>query len=255
MKKFYLTFLAIFVILFPSSVRIHGEAVSQELLHDSFITALEPHISEAIAEHKQKMKTYGAYNMNYGLYDVKIIDIEREEEGGYSFNVVLTVRTFEHAHNPPHFTETISLRVNPYGIRVTDIQLEGDDEFYRVERFYKNAISDIKQTFSLNLESYQRYNMDDLHNRLEKKQSFTQLYDYAKEIQNKYSTREDKTPPLHNVMKPMTYIKSKNGYILFKQANGVNVMYKLKKQNSNWKVVGHRTKPGKKMEKELLWYL
>lgn len=43
--------------------------------------------------------------------------------------------------------------------------------------------------------------------------------------------------------------------MLFKRADGTNVSYQLQKQDGTWKVTGKVSKPGKKMEDLLPWYI
>lgn len=57
------------------------------------------------------------------------------------------------------------------------------------------------------------------------------------------------------MIEPVTFIKENKGYILFKKADGTNIVFQLSKLNGKWEVVKKERKQGRKMKKELLWYM
>lgn len=59
----------------PCKTKIDGE-----LLYDTLLTTLAPHISKAMEDYHKNVSTYATYSMNYGLYDIQILDIKREHE-------------------------------------------------------------------------------------------------------------------------------------------------------------------------------
>lgn len=61
--------------------------------------------------------------------------------------------------------------------------------------------------------------------------------------------------PYKNVIDPVTFIKGNIGYMLFKRADGTNVSYQLQKKDGTWIVTDKTSKPGKKMEDLLPWYI
>jgi hypothetical protein len=229
--------------------------IDSKLLYDTLITTLNPQISKAIEDYHKKLSTYATYSMNYGLYNIDLLDIKREHEGGYSFIVKIMLSTFEHAHNPPHFKETITMRVSPVGYEVLDYKHEVDETFRQIEGFYEETISDIKQSFQLDLNGYKRYNLTELMQHSNQVNNLEALHDIVIEKFKSFVTSEDFKPPLLNIIYPITYVKGNQAYILFKTSDGTNVVYSVTKKNHNWTVTDEKTKKGKRMEKKLLWYI
>ncbi|MBY9081022.1 DUF3888 domain-containing protein [Paenibacillus sp. HN-1] len=85
----------------------------EHLIEDALLSAITPAIDNAIAGY------YGSPRL-FGLYDAKILKVEREQAGGYLFKVTVQVKTFTGPHNPPFGIETITLAVEPGHIMVTD---------------------------------------------------------------------------------------------------------------------------------------
>ncbi|HYK75292.1 MAG TPA: DUF3888 domain-containing protein [Pseudoneobacillus sp.] len=230
-------------------------SIDSKLLYDTLITTLDPQIGKAIEEYHKKVSTYATYSKNYGLYDIVILDIKRENEGGYSFVVKLQLSTFEHAHNPPHFKETITMKVSPIGYEVMDYKHEVDETFNEIEKFYDETIRDIKQSFNLNLNGYKRYNLTELLRDSNNENNLKALHAIAIEKVHSLINFEDLKPPLVNIINPITFLKGNTGYILFKTSNGTNVVYSVSKINHIWTVTDEKKKKGKLMEKKLLWYI
>ncbi|MGX2958397.1 DUF3888 domain-containing protein [Peribacillus sp. JNUCC 23] len=241
------TFILTFVILnfiFPPNIATASP--SYQGLADTLLTTLNPTIS------KEVQKFYKT-NKQYGLYDAKIVHIQRVQEGGFSFIVKVQVTTFEHAHNPPYGTDTITLAVDPVAVKVVDFVHIGGEEEKKMEQFYKEALADIQQTFALNLKDYQMYSYDQLLFESEILKEFTSLSHIAEKIVTTMLNPDIK-PPFKNVIDPVTFINGSHGYILFKRADGTNYMYVLKKRDDEWQITDKKKKQGKKMKAELLWY-
>ena len=222
-------------------------AVDKNSIEDAFLTMLDPHISKAIIDH------YG-YDKSYGLYDADLINIKREDNGGFAFIVDVLVNTFETAQNPPYGKESIRFSITPSGVDMINFSHEGDDEEKNMLRFYKEVLIDIKQSFHLNLLPYERYDYNQLRYKAEKQNDFNSLASIAEEIvMNLLSP--DIEPPYKNVINPVTFVKDGEAYILFKRADGMNMFYHVKLEKGVWTVVDQQSEKGKKMKYELLWYM
>ncbi|MGN7386329.1 DUF3888 domain-containing protein [Sporosarcina sp. SAFN-015] len=219
----------------------------QQSIQDALLTTLQPYISEGVIE-------YYGYDKSYGLYDAKIVSIQREEKGGFSFTVEVQVNTFETAENPPYGKETLQFGISPKGIKLLDFAHEGDDEEKKIQKFYKEVLIDIKQSFHLNLLPYERYDYNQLRYKAEKQNDFNSLAHIAEEIVINILSTEIQ-PPYKNVINPVTFVKGNDGFILFKKADGTNFYYKVLKENGIWKVIDKDSEQGKKMEYDLLWYM
>jgi hypothetical protein len=60
-------------------------------LKDVFITSLDPHINKAISDYYTKK---GIPKRSYALWDAKILQMKRLEEGGFSFKATMQIRTY-----------------------------------------------------------------------------------------------------------------------------------------------------------------
>ncbi|WP_432361974.1 DUF3888 domain-containing protein [Sporosarcina sp. UB5] len=230
--------------LMPKAEQTHFD---QQSLQDALLATLKPHISEGI------INFYG-YDKSYGLYDAKILNVQRDEKGGFSFTVEVQVNTFETAENPPYGKETLQFGISTRGIKLLDFTHEGDDEEKKLHQFYKEALIDIQKSFHLNLLPYERYDYNQLRYKAEKHNEFNSLAHIAEEIVINILSMEIQ-PPYKNVINPVTFIKGNEGFILFKKADGTNFYYKVLKENGIWKVIDQDSEKGKKMEYDLLWYM
>lgn len=244
---FILLFLVTSMLIQPLMPKAEEPAVRQQIIQDALLTTLQPYISEGIIDF------YG-YDKSYGLYDAKILSILREEEGGFSFTVEVQVKTFETAENPPYGTETLQFGIGPKGVQLLEFTHEGDDEEKNIQKFYKEVLIDIKQSFHLNLLPYERYDYNQLRYKAEKQNDFNSLAHIAEEIVINILSTEIQ-PPYKNVINPVTFVKGNEGFILFKKADGTNFYYKVLKENGIWKVIDQDSEKGKKMEYDLLWYM
>ncbi|KQL41373.1 hypothetical protein AN960_05230 [Bacillus sp. FJAT-25509] len=247
-KFFILISISMFIFLIqPSVIKANQNEINNKLLHDTLLTTLDPYISKGVED-------YYGYQKAYGLYDAKILNINRDREGSFSFTAKVQVNTFEHAHNPPYGKETMIFHISPIGIKKISFVHEGDQEERKFKQFYSETISDIKQSFNLNLELYSEYNYSQLQYKAEKEKEYKSLTNITEEIINNILNPEVH-PPYKNVISPVTFIKGKKAYILFKKSDGTNILYEVNKQNKRWEVVKKMNKNGKKMKNELLWYL
>jgi hypothetical protein len=250
LRKFYLVFLIGIIILSaqPHLFKASQNDIDNKLLNDTLLTTLDPYIEEGIVN-------YYGYLKQYGLYDAKVLSIKRNtEEDEFNFTVKVLVTTFESAHNPPYGKETVTFNISPMGVKRVNYYHEGDEVEKKFIQFYKESISDIKQSFHLNLEHYSKYSYNQLLYIAEKNEEYKSLSAIAVGIVENILNPEIH-PPYKNVIDPVTFIKGNEGYVLFKRADGTNNYFRMKKENKEWVVVEKKSEKGKKMKYELYWYL
>lgn len=231
--------------ILPCKIYAQSEQADEQLIRDTFITILNPFIEKEI-DH------YYGYRKQYGLYDVKILKIAKESQ--FSFKVSVEVTTFEHAHSPPYSKEIITFEVSPTGVSTLRYIHEADDVEKAINAFYRATLLDIQQSFKLDLASYTSYRYDQLQYQAEINNDMKSLAMIAEEIVTHILFPERKIP-YKNVIDPVTFIKGNIGYMLFKRADGTNVSYQLQKKDGTWIVKDKKSKPGKKMEDLLPWYI
>lgn len=246
MKKFAYVLMFIFTMfILPCKIYAQSEQADEQLIRDTFITILNPFIEKEI-DH------YYGYPKQYGLYDVKILKIVKESQ--FSFKVSVEVTTFEHAHSPPYSKEIITFEVSPTGVITLRYIHEADDVEKAINAFYRATVLDIQQSFKLDLASYTSYRYDQLQYQAEINNDMKSLAMIAEEIVTHILFPERKIP-YKNVIDPVTFIKGNIGYMLFKRADGTNVSYQLQKKDGTWIVTDKTSKPGRKMEDLLPWYI
>jgi len=231
--------------ILPCKIYAQSEQADEQLIRDTFITILNPFIEKEI-DH------YYGYPKQYGLYDVKILKIVKESQ--FSFKVSVEVTTFEHAHSPPYSKEIITFEVSPTGVSTLRYIHEADDVEKAINAFYRATLLDIQQSFKLDLASYTSYRYDQLQYQAEINNDMKSLAMIAEEIVTHILFPERKIP-YKNVIDPVTFIKGNIGYMLFKRADGTNVSYQLQKKDGTWIVTDKTSKPGRKMEDLLPWYI
>ena len=247
-KLCFVLLIFLFIILIqPNDTNAKQNKIENKLLLDTMITLLDPYISEAVEQ-------YYGYHKSYGLYDAKILGISREKDGGFSFKVKVQVNTFEEAHNPPYGKETIILGVEVDKVKVIKFIHEGDEEERKIANFYNEAITDIKETFKINLNSFKKIKYEQLLYKSEKQKEYKSLSDIVTDIIVNELNPEIK-PPYKNIIEPVTFIKNNQGYILFKKADGTNIVFQVSRLNGKWVVVKEESRQGKKMKNDLLWYM
>jgi hypothetical protein len=247
-KFYFILSICLFMILIqPNNTDAEQNKIDNKLLLDTLLTLLDPYISEEI-------ERYYGYQKSYGLYDAKILHISREKGEQFRFKVKVQINTFEEAHNPPYGKETIILEVDIDKVKVIKFIHEGDEEEKKIARFYDEVISDIRQTFKLNLNSFKKLNYEQLLYKSEKQREYKSLSDIVTDIIDNELTPEI-IPPYKNVIEPVTFIKENQGYILFKKADGTNMVFQVFKLDGKWGVVKKESKQGKKMKNNLLWYM
>ncbi len=148
----------------------------------------------------------------------------------------------------------MTFNISPFGVKTISFQHEGDKLEKDINEFYKATLSDIKQSFNLNLESYSSYTYNQLQYQAEINNEFKSLFNIAEEIVTNILLPERKIPN-KNVIDPVTFIKDNTGYMLFKKSDGTNVNYKVQKKDGNWIVTDKNSKQGKKMDYKLPWYV
>ena len=246
MKKFAYVLMAILTILIlPCKIYAQSEQADDQLIRDTLISILNPFIEKEI-DH------YYGYPKQYGLYDVKILKIVKESQ--FSFKVSVEVITFEHAHSPPYSKEIITFEISPSGVSTIHYIHEADDVEKAINAFYRATLLDIQQSFKLDLASYTSYRYNQLQYQAEINHDMKPLATITEEIVTTILFPERKIP-YKNVIDPVTFIKGDTGYMLFKRADGTNVSYQLQKKDGTWIVTDKASKPGRKMEELLPWYI
>ncbi|MFF2907356.1 DUF3888 domain-containing protein [Paenibacillus sp. NPDC057934] len=96
-----------------------GRKVDHLFYSELLLSTLNPAIQSAVATY------YGSPRL-YGLYDAKILDVERLQPGRFAFKVTVQVNTFVGPHNPPYGVETMTIAVNTGSSKV--IQYRHEDE-------------------------------------------------------------------------------------------------------------------------------
>ncbi len=246
MKKYIIVVCITILILFPYGVQAQQQEPQEKLTHDALLSTLLPHISRAVNSYYQEIKQF---------MDMKILDIKRIGELQYSFVVKMQLTTFEHAHNPPYGTDTITLKIEPSEVRVTNYEHKGDEWEQKIEIFKSDVLMDIQNTFNINLKSYQKYELDTLRYLSESQDGSLKSLIQLNEGIFKDKLTPDINPPEINVVAPFTFIKHNQGYIFFKKADGTNFVYTLRKENDTWQIIKKESKQGKIMPKKLLWYM
>jgi len=249
MKKFaYISMAIVTILILPGKIYAQNEQVDSKLLSDTLLVALYPYITK-------ELTNYYGYLKQFGYEDAKILSIVRENDS-LSFITKVQVTTFEHAHDPPYSKEIMTFDVSPNGVQTIRYQHEGDNVEKEIKAFYHETLEDIKQTFHLNLASYSSYTYNQLEYQadINKETGFTSLYKIAEDIVTNILFRERKIP-YKNVIDPVTFIKGNSGYILFKKSDGTNVIYRVQKKDDHWIVIEKTSKPGRKMEDALPWYI
>lgn len=231
----------------PQTTSQETQETQERLMHDTLITSLSPYIDKAITQ-------YYGYPKQSALFWTKILNIKREQQGGYSFTVKLQVRTFEHAHSSPFGNETMTMSVSPFGVKVISYEHQGDEWEMKIDKFKQELLEDIFRTFNLDLSSYKKYEYRQLQYLTEQRDDLKSLYSVNEEINNELN--KDIKPPYKNFVAPFTFVKDEKAYILFKKTDGTNFVYSLLKKNDNkWIVIKKESLQGKEMPKELLWYM
>lgn len=247
-KLSFVLSVCLFIFMIQSNgTHANQNKIEDNLLFDTLVTLLNPYISEAV-EH------YYGYRKSYGLSDVKVLSISREKADEFRFRVKVQINTFEGAHNPPYGKETIIFEVTVDKVKVIQFLHEGDDEERKIKHFYDEILTNIKQSFKLNLNSFKEVTYQQLLYRSEKLEEYKSLLKIVTDIIVN-ELNPDIKPPYKNVIEPVTFIKKNEGFILFKKADGTNIVIKVSKLNGQWVIVKRENKQGKKMKKELLWYM
>ncbi|QDQ01231.1 DUF3888 domain-containing protein [Lysinibacillus fusiformis] len=222
-----------------------NEQPDYKLIYDTLITTLFPSIEKEIINY---------YGYPKQLEDAKILSLTRKHEGSFDFNAEVQVTTFVHAHNPPYGKETMTFNISPFGVKTISFKHEGEKLEKDINEFYKETLSDIKQSFNLNLESYSCYTYNQLQYQTEINNEFKSLFNIAEEIVTNILFPERKIP-YKNVIDPVTFIKGNTGYMLFKKSDGTNVIYKVQKKDGNWIVTDKNSKQSNEMDYKLPWYV
>ncbi|TXK83750.1 DUF3888 domain-containing protein [Paenibacillus sp. N3.4] len=251
-KPFFMFILSLTIATTTINYAVHAEPqipsqeTQEKLTQDTLLTTLSPHIQEAIAN-------YYGYPKQFALFWTKILNIKREQQGGYTFTVKLQAKTFEHAHSSPIGIEILTMSVSPFGVKLISYEHQGDEWEAKIEKFKMELLEDIFKTFNLDLSSYKKYEYRQLQYLAEQKDDLISLYSVNEEINNELN--KDIKPPYKNFVAPFAFVKDDKAYILFKKADGTNFVYSLNKKDNNWVIIKKESKQGKVMPKELLWYM
>jgi hypothetical protein len=239
------TVICILTFVLYSSIANAKQQPEEKDISDVFITTLYPYIYQAVTK-------YFGYPQSFDLYDAKIIEITRpKKQEQFTFEVKVQVNTFVQAHNPPNTIETITLAVNLFGINVINYEHKSDEWERKIRKFKADILTDITETFNLDMKSYQQYEYQQLAYLSDNQEKFKSLLNLNNQIWSKSNIGVG----FVNVVAPVTFIKNNHGYILFKEADGTNLLYTIQNQNEEWKILKIETKKGKIMPKKLMWYM
>ncbi|MGX1830935.1 DUF3888 domain-containing protein [Paenibacillus taichungensis] len=89
--------------------------VNEEEFKPLSLTLLNPSIQLAITQYYQKIQKP---QPSYGLYDMKVLELQRKSPGSYAFRVVLEVSTYYGPHNPPNAKEFITFDIDPVKVKL-----------------------------------------------------------------------------------------------------------------------------------------
>lgn len=111
-------FMISFIIVLSTIVcdNTQAQSINKKVMYDSYLTLLDPYASKVIKK-------------PYGLYDAKILSIERVNKGRtvdekrinddlFEFIVKVRYHTFTGPHNPPETYETLTFRIDPGGVKI-----------------------------------------------------------------------------------------------------------------------------------------
>ncbi|AFS77676.1 hypothetical protein Curi_c06020 [Gottschalkia acidurici 9a] len=105
------------IVIVFSSFSFSSSSLSDEskenLYKDFLLTFLSSYIADSITE-------YYGYSKSFDLWDAKVLSLERLEQGLYYFKIIVQVKTFQGAHNPPYGIETVTIQQDVHGIKVID---------------------------------------------------------------------------------------------------------------------------------------
>ncbi|KMM61960.1 hypothetical protein ACH95_06150 [Bacillus glycinifermentans] len=113
-KTFFVACICI-VLSFLNSVHLEAQNINNKDMYDAFLTLLDPYASKAIKQ-------------GYGLYDAKVISIERVNmgrteaekrinDGSFDFIVKVQYRTLTGPHHPAETIEELTFRIKPSGVK------------------------------------------------------------------------------------------------------------------------------------------
>ncbi|MFL1995844.1 hypothetical protein VYF65_001290 [Lysinibacillus irui] len=114
----------------------------------------------------------------------------------------------------------MTFKIDPFGVKTISFQHKGDKLEKDIDEFYKATLSDIKQSFNLNLDHYTAYTYNQLQYQAEVNNEFKSLFTIAEEIATNILLPEKKLPN-KNIIDPVTFLKDDSGYILFKKSDGI----------------------------------
>ncbi|PIH58837.1 DUF3888 domain-containing protein [Paenibacillus sp. LK1] len=89
--------------------------VNEEEFKPLSLTLLNPSIQLAITQYYQKIQKPQA---SYGLYDMKVLELQRKSPGSYAFRIVVEVSTYYGPHNPPNAKEFMTFDIDPGKVKL-----------------------------------------------------------------------------------------------------------------------------------------
>ncbi|KWU62467.1 hypothetical protein AWW70_13655 [Bacillus mycoides] len=226
------------------SVYAQEQQLKHKLIKETLLLTLNHEIEKTIFNYYGEVK-------QYSLYDIEIVNIEKVNG---TFIIKMRVHTFNDAHNPPYGKETITFKMDGEGVSVISFQHEGDEWEKKINTFYNRVIFEIEKAFNLQLETYKKYNNEQLLYKADQQNNYKSLSNIIVRITTEI-LKADISSPYKNIITPISFVKGDQGYILFKRADGRNVVCTVEKENDEWKVVEMNYKTGKKLGSELLWYM
>ncbi|CAM3164245.1 DUF3888 domain-containing protein [Paenibacillus taichungensis] len=89
--------------------------VNEEEFKPLSLTLLNPSIQLAITQYYQKIQKPQA---SYGLYDMKVLELQRKLPGSYAFRIVVEVSTYYGPHNSPNAKEFMTFDIDPGKVKL-----------------------------------------------------------------------------------------------------------------------------------------
>ncbi|ARU60404.1 hypothetical protein CBW65_04475 [Tumebacillus avium] len=102
-------------IFVPQQALSEYDHPKEEPCQEVLLTSLNPYISEATKQY------YGEVRQ-YGLFDAKILDIQKDPEQSFNYKVRVQIKTFIGAHNPPEGLDTLTIHIDTSGGKVVNYE-------------------------------------------------------------------------------------------------------------------------------------
>lgn len=109
------TVICILTLNLSALVNAEPNTVNEEEYKPLSLTLLNPSIQMAITQYYQKIQKP---QPSYGLYDMKVLELQRKSPGSYAFRVVVEVSTYYGPHSPPNAKEFITFDIDTRKVKL-----------------------------------------------------------------------------------------------------------------------------------------